>query len=244
MMLNNHKIEQILDKAGFGRCRINPVGEGLYNDSYFIDSDYLIMQFIEGCSGSFNDRQLGAYVRQLHEIKSNYCGYPDRKAPTGKSWPIIFHTYTELIFKDCLSVGIIDKNEYDDFLWVYNRHRDVVPDVQPCFLHLDLWSQNILTRNGQITGILDFDRGLFGDAELEFAVLDTYGYATEAFFKGYGKPRPADSDAQVRQRLYIVYELIKYAFIRCARGGNFSLGRSFVAQCRQILDEIEQAVTE
>jgi hypothetical protein len=34
----------------------------------------------------------------------------------------------------------------------------------------------------------------------------------------------------------IVYELIKYAFIRVARGKSMSTGRSLVAQCKRILE--------
>jgi len=218
-----------------------PIPEIIFYDfsREIIESDYLIMDFIEGDFGYFDEAELGSLVKRLHEIKSDYCGYPDRKAPTAKSWPKIFSAYVKLIFDDCLSCKIIDNDEYEWFLSVYNKNSEVVVDVEPCFCHLDLWSQNILINNGRITGILDFDRGLFGDPELEFAVLDTYGYATEAFFKGYGKSRPNDKNARIRQRLYIVYELIKYAFIRYARGGNYSLGRSFVSQCKTILKEIK-----
>jgi fructosamine-3-kinase len=144
-----------------------------------------------------------------------------------------------LILRDCLSCGVIDKSEHDDFLSIYDKQGGVIGDVEPSLLHLDLWSQNILTVNGKITAILDFDRGLYGDPELEFAVLDTYGYSTPEFFEGYGKHRPKDSKAQIRQRLYIVYELIKYAFIRVARGRSMPTGRSHVAQCKKILQELE-----
>jgi fructosamine-3-kinase len=144
-----------------------------------------------------------------------------------------------LIFNDCLSCSVIDEPEFRQFLSVYEKYRDVICDVSPSLLHLDLWSQNILTVNGRISAVLDFDRGLYGDPELEFAVLDTYGYSSEEFFEGYGQPRPFDSEARIRQRLYIVYELIKYAFIRVARGKNMSTGRRHVAQCKRILAEIE-----
>ena len=80
---------------------------------------------------------------------------------------------------------------------------------------------------------------IHGDPELEFAVLDTYGYSTPEFFEGYGKSRPVDPEAQVRQRLYIVYELIKYAFIRVARGKSMPTGRRHVEQCKRILQELE-----
>lgn len=296
-MSDKCKIDRILQKAGFDGSRVSPIGAGLYNDSYTIDSDkgkfvlriappadipklfyevdmmrsevdihrrvrkhtdvpipeivfhdftrdvidrdYLIMEYLEGQSGWFDEMELGRYIREIHAIQSEEYGYPERAAPTSTRWPDIFHTYVELIFKDCLSCGVIDRDEQKHFMSIYQRHGDAVVDVSPSLLHLDLWTQNILTVNGKISAILDFDRGLYGDPELEFAVLDTYGYSTPEFFEGYGKPRPVDSDAQIRQRLYIVYELIKYAFIRVARGKSMSTGRSHVAQCRKILEELE-----
>jgi len=218
-----------------------PVPDIIYCDfsQDIIEQDWLVMEYLEGGSGFFDDRELGGYVKQLHAIKGDVYGCPERAAPTGENWPDIFYRYVELIFKDCLSCGVIDNDEYDHFLSIYQKHRDVIVEVSPCLLHLDLWGQNILTVNGQITGILDFDRGLYGDTQLEFAVLDTYGYSSDEFFEGYGKPRPVDSKAVIRQKLYIVYELIKYAFIRTARGGRISVGRNHVSQCKRILREIE-----
>ena len=214
-----------------------PVAQIVYHDfsREVIDRDYLIMDYLEGSPGYFAERELGGYVRELHAIKSERCGYPERKACTGESWHDIFETYVELILKDCLSCGIIDGDEYEYFLSIYKKHSAAVEEVPASLLHLDLWSQNILTVDGRITGILDFDRGLYGDPELEFAVLDTYGYSSPEFFAGYGRPRPNDSKAQIRQRLYIVYELIKYAFIRSARNKRRSVGQSHVEQCKGIL---------
>jgi fructosamine-3-kinase len=218
-----------------------PVPKIVYHDFSrdVIDRDYLIMEYLEGNSGFFDEKELGGYVRQIHAIKSDKYGYPERAAPAGASWPDIFHTYVELIFRDCLLCGVIDNNEYEHFISIYDKHRDVISEVSPSLLHLDLWTQNILTIDGRITAILDFDRGLYGDPELEFAVLDTYGYSSPEFFDGYGKPRPEDSKAQIRRRLYIVYELIKYAFIRFARGKSMSTGRSHVAHCMRILKGLD-----
>ncbi len=204
-----------------------------------IDRDYLIMEYLQGSPGPFDERELGGYVRQIHAVESDKFGYPERAAPTGKSWPDVFQKYVKLILRDCLSCGVIDSSENDYFLSIYKKRGGVIGDVKPALLHLDLWSQNILTINGRITAILDFDRGLYGDPELEFAVLDTYGCSTPEFFEGYGKPRPVDSNALIRQRLYIVYELIKYAFIRVARGRSMPTGRSHVEQCKRILQELE-----
>jgi len=218
-----------------------PVPEIVYHDftREIIDSDFLVMEYLEGSSGWFDHQQLGRIVRKLHAIKADRFGYPERKAPRGDNWPKVFQRYVKMIFDDCLSCGVIDKSEYDWFLSIYKRYQYAVKEVEACFLHLDLWHQNILTEDGEITAILDFDRGLFGDPELEFAVLDTYGYSSSEFFHGYGRPRPADTNALIRRRLYIVYELIKYAFIRLARGKSMRVGRSHVSQCREILESIE-----
>lgn len=297
MTLTDDKIDQLLRKAGFGRCAVSAIGAGHYNDSYYIDTsrgrfvlriapsdetpklfyeigmmkfevrihrlvreqtdapvpeiiyhdfsrrlidrDFLIMEYLRGWSGPFDERELGRYVRQIHAIESDEYGYPERAAPRGKAWPTLFQSYVKLILDDCLSCGVMDRSERRQFLSTYDRHADAIADAPPSLLHLDLWTQNILTVNGTITAILDFDRGLYGDPELEFAVLDTYGYSTPRFFEGYGKPRPVDAMAQIRQRLYIAYELIKYAFIRTARGGSRATGRSHVEQCKRILKELE-----
>lgn len=203
-----------------------------------IDRDFLVMEYLPGNSGLFSERELGGYVRQLHGIESDMCGYPERKAPTRKDWPDLFMEYVQMILDDCLSCGVIEKAERDGMFEVYEENGFAVERIRPVFLHLDLWSQNILTANGKITGMLDFDRGLYGDPELEFAVLDTYGYSSDDFFEGYGEERPCDEKARVRQKLYIVYELIKYAFIRTARGGSIATGRGFVERCALILSSL------
>ena len=97
---------------------------------------------------------------------------------------------------------------------------------------------HILTQNGRITGILDFDRGMYGDPELEFAVLDTYSSATKDFFEGYGQSRPNLEDAEIRRVLYLVYEMIKYAFIRLARGGSYSTARMHIGECRSLIETL------
>jgi len=200
-----------------------------------INTDYLLMEYLPGSQGPFDHRQLGRYVRRLHSITSEQCGYPDRQAPMHSHWPDTFYNYVELIFADCLRCGAIDAGEYEYFLSVYEKHRNAIEPVQPRLLHLDLWYQNILTIDGRITAILDFDRGLYGDPELEFAVLDTYGYSTADFFEGYGCARPVDHAAQVRRILYLVYELIKYAFIRLARNANPRAAVQHVTHCKQLL---------
>jgi fructosamine-3-kinase len=236
MMRSEPKIHQrILNETNV------PAPKIIYSDfsHNIIDRDYLIMQFLPGSPGTFDHQQLGRLVKQIHSITENFHGYPDRTAPTADNWPDIFKKYVNLIFDDCLSCKIIDSKLHKKFLKIYQTHHHAIKNKTPRLLHMDLWSQNILTQNNKITAILDYDRGLYGDPELEFAVLDTYRYSTPQFFKGYGQKRPDSKNAKIRNKLYIVYELIKYAFIRSARNNNPKLAKQFVNDCLNILSSIE-----
>src|SRR3972149_1883040 len=92
-----------------------PAPEIIYHDfsRQIIDRDCLIMEYLEGSPGWVDERKLGEYVKQLHAIKGERFGYPERAAPMGERWPDIFHRYVQLIFEDCLSCGVIDKNEQE-----------------------------------------------------------------------------------------------------------------------------------
>jgi fructosamine-3-kinase len=90
--------------------------------------------------------------------------------------------------------------------------------VVPRLLHMDVWSQNILIGDGgQVTGLVDFDRALWGDVEIEFAVLDYCGISEAAFWEGYGQRRDVSHPAMLRRLFYLLYEVQKYMPIRIWR---------------------------
>jgi len=68
---------------------------------------------------------------------------------------------------------------------------------------MDVWAQNILADDaGHLTGLLDWNRALRGDPEVEFAVLDYCGISEPAFWDGYGACRDQPKDAEVRRVFY------------------------------------------
>ena len=85
-------------------------------------------------------------------------------------------------------------------------------------LHMDIWHQNILVdKDGAVTGIVDWDRALWGDPEIEFAVLDYCSVSVPAFWEGYGRTRDESPEGLIRNRFYLLYELQKYILISLAR---------------------------
>ena len=88
-------------------------------------------------------------------------------------------------------------------------------------LHMDIWHQNILVDDlGTVVGIVDWDRSLRGDVEIEFAVLDYCGISEPAFWEGYGKKRDTSYEAQIRNVFYLLYEIQKYIIIYATRRRN------------------------
>ena len=102
------------------------------------------------------------------------------------------------------------------------RHRTYFErPVIPRLLYMDVWSQNILVdADGNVTGLVDFDRALWGDVEIEFAVLDYCGISEPAFCEGYGMQRDEMSPALIRRQFYLLYELQKYMSISIWRGND------------------------
>ena len=102
-----------------------------------------------------------------------------------------------------------------------DRARHFTHETPSRFLHMDIWHQNIMVDGrGEITGIVDWDRALWGDPEIEFAVLDYCGISEPPFWEGYRQARPTGRSAEIRRLLYLLYEMQKYIVIRKGRSGR------------------------
>jgi len=203
-----------------------------------INRDYLVMAALPGVPLSdvpgltqarFDRalRQVGEYLRQLHTLNAGehlrmeaygYLGAhrPMEPQPT---WAAAFHVMWNKLIDDvvaCGSYGLDEAQAMRDLLDLYIEQFD--RPMSPCLLHMDVWSQNILVdQAGNVTGLVDFDRALWGDVEIEFAVLDYCGISEPAFWEGYGAERDESPAAMIRRQFYLLYEVQKYIPIRIWR---------------------------
>ncbi|MBN1807858.1 MAG: phosphotransferase [Planctomycetes bacterium] len=197
-----------------------------------VNRDFIIMSFLPGTPLSDALLSPAAVSRALHETGSHLAslhrncragayGYlgEHRPMPPCGSWADAFRTMWSLLVEDIRSCGFFDASEartavsaLDARLRLFDR------DVPSSLLHMDIWGQNILVDpQGHVTGIVDWDRALWGDVEIEFAVLDYCGVSTDSFWKGYGAERDLSDAARVRGVFYYLYELQKYIVIRALR---------------------------
>jgi fructosamine-3-kinase len=168
--------------------------------------------------------QVGGYLAEIHNLVANRYGYLGAHQPMAPqtSWVEAFTVMWSKLMKDMVGCGGYTQEEADAFrqlLAVYRPHFD--QPVPASLLHMDVWSQNILVNEGgQVTGLVDFDRALWGDPEIEYAVLDYCGISEPSFWEGYGRDRDTSFPAQIRARFYMLYEVQKYVAIQIWRRSN------------------------
>ncbi len=200
-----------------------------------LDRDFLLMERLPGTPASeysgltrntFNSvlSRIGECLRQVHAITGERYGYAGPHSPMKpqQDWPSAFRVMWNKLIDDTVRCGGYTDEEGDRMRTLLDTHiARFERDIPASLLHMDIWAQNILIGDdAALTGLVDWDRGLWGDPEIEFAVLDYYGISGPAFWEGYGAPRDTSTDARIRGTFYLLYELQKYILIRRVRGSD------------------------
>ena len=188
-------------------------------------------------------RQVGAYLGELHRSVIGSCyGYAGAHRPMepAAAWVEAFAVMWNKLLDDIVSCGGYEPKQADTLRRLLERDRAAFDrNVPACLLHMDIWHQNILVdAQGQVTGLLDWDRGLYGDPEIEFAVLDYCGVSVPSFWEGYGSQRDAGDAAKLRGVYYYLYELQKYIVIRTLRSKSRSEAQNYARAALRIASTI------
>ena len=235
-----------------------PVAEILaYDDTRtLVDRDYLLMQRLPGrpvIEAGLTNRELdgvleqvGVYLRQMHTLVADRYGYLGAHQPmeAQPSWVEAFVVMWNKLLDDVVACGGYTEEEADAFrrlLEIYRPHFE--RPVPASLLHMDVWSQNILVdQRGRVTGLVDLDRALWGDPEIEFAVLDYCGVSEPGFWRGYGQERDTSFPAQIRARFYFLYEVQKYIPIRIWRRNDPAQALQYKRQSFELARPLLQAL--
>ena len=188
-------------------------------------------------------RQVGEYLRQLHDLTAveclgladGACGYLGGHHPMEpqSTWAAAFRVMWNKLLDDVAACGSYTPAEAQTMRDLFDLHVDMFDrPVVPRLLHMDVWSENILIdESGNVTGLVDFDRALWGDVEIEFAVLDYCGITEPAFWEGYGAQRDDSPAAMIRRQFYLLYEVQKYMPIRVWRRQDPVAAARYKRQC-------------
>ena len=147
-----------------------------------IDRDYLLMEQMPGTplSGqtrltpaTLDDilREVGHCLRQVHALTSDHYGYVGEHRPMEPQpdWASAFQIMWNMLLDDVEQCAGYSSAEAASMRRLADRHIKVFDrPVAASLLHMDVWAENILADGqGRLTGLIDWDRALWGDPEIE-----------------------------------------------------------------------------
>lgn len=175
--------------------------------------------------------QLGQFLSQLHQITKNQYGYLSPYTPMEKcvTWQDAFEIMWCNIINAVVSCGMYSEGEAEGLINLKQAYQQYFThNPLASLLRANMSSENILVdKEGNVTGLLAFNQVLWGDKELDFAVLDHCGIYASAFWEGYGAMRPTDETSQIRRRFYLMYEIQKQIPLCVWRNQNLDEAQTY-----------------
>ncbi len=142
--------------------------------------DFLVSEYIAHDGTAYESRRLGELVRLIHD-----CPVPDIRlvAQTDASTEetIALRLHRRLRVVEAASGRQLSPPALDEFRTTLRGLGD-----RCSLLHMDLRPDNILTSNGKIVGLVDWDNALLSHPALELARMAEYGVLNSDFLGGYG----------------------------------------------------------
>jgi len=223
-----------------------------------IDRDYLLMPLLPGeplsragLAPAALDRALeqwGAHIARVHSLTApkglfGYLGEPRCMEPQ-PTWAAAFAAMYRKELDDIVACGVYDEPTARQAMALLERNIDAFADPDaPRLLHGDIWATNLLVRpDGEVTGVLDFDRACWGDVEWDLAIAEYCGVTGPAFWRGYGRRvETRAGPAGVRRLFYLLYEHQKYIVISTsARRDDPAGARRYAAESLAAMQRFEQ----
>jgi aminoglycoside phosphotransferase (APT) family kinase protein len=217
-------IESEVEAMGIVAAKTNiPVAKVLFygGSCTLCTSPYFFMEELEGRSFSSLQEDLSEEVkkqirietgkinREISQITNDTFGYMGNPDLQGENWFYVFTQIIQFTIKDAEYMSIDLKISPAKLETLLNLSKPVFEAViVPRMVHWDLWNGNIFVKDNRISGLIDWERCLWGDPLMEVG-FRTYGNH-EDFLTGYGIDRLSD-DEYIRALWYDIYALIVVA---------------------------------
>ncbi|MCG8538438.1 MAG: aminoglycoside phosphotransferase family protein [Clostridia bacterium] len=162
----------------------------------------LLLSYIEGrpVVDKINEKiafQMGILLAKLHNvyIEKNKLGKAYKLIYTEKNeWWSTIKKWFENCVEDCKDV--LEPELMNKCIELFDLHYEVLPEPDyPSVVHMDYRPGNILVKDSDVTGLVDFENARIGSADVDFSKMkfylwDLYPYAKEEFLRGYSLIRP------------------------------------------------------
>lgn len=189
----------------------------------------LVMEHIEGGSAITPqaERHAAELLADLHSISAPQYGLErdtligglPQPNPQTDRWLPLFREHRLLYMaREALDAGRLPRSIFGRVEKLAAQlDRWLTEPPAPSLLHGDIWSGNVLARDGRIVGLID-PAIYYGHAEIELAFITLFNTFGEAFFRRYHELRPIqDGFFEERRDLYNLYPLLVH--VRIFGGG-------------------------
>ena len=159
---------------------------------------------------------VGSLNKEINQITNDSFGYPGQKALQGKNWFDVFTAMITVVILDAEKESIDLTISVKELFERLQMDRSIFSNVlTPQLVHWDIWDGNIFIDNGKLTGLIDWERCLWGDPLMEVGFRS---YAQSAdFLRGYGIGEFTEEEKQ-RILWYDLYLLMIVAQEHVYRG--------------------------
>jgi len=183
-----------------------------------LSSDFFVMSYLPGTPldklrrdlprevQSEIDREMGRLTRELSRLTGPSFGYWAQPEPPGTSWRVCFDHMVQGVLQDGLEMGVGLDMDYAEIYQRIQVHLGALEEIQiPRLVHWDLWDGNIFIdpSSSKITGLIDFERVLWGDPLIEGIFVDQR--ADSSAIQGFGEALLDSPSGRMRRLLYNVY---------------------------------------
>ncbi|MFI2754011.1 phosphotransferase family protein [Cellulomonas sp. P22] len=123
------------------------------------------------------ERDLGAFMARLHTVHGTRFGYPNEATGLhAATWPEAFGAMAGALLDDAAAWGT--ELPAARVRAALHRHAAALAEVRtPVLVHTDLWAGNLFVEpaTGELVGVIDTERAVWGDPLLELAGADQMG---------------------------------------------------------------------
>lgn len=180
----------------------------------------LVMEHIEGSPGARGpaEEHAAGLLADLHTITAPRFGFERETAigglpqpnPWSDSWLAFFRDRRLCFMARCAhDAGRLPAPTLARVERLAARLEEWITEpAAPSLIHGDVWSGNVLSRDGAVSGFLD-PAIYFAHAEIELAFITLFSTFGERFFAAYRERRPIrDGFLETRRNLYNLYPLL------------------------------------
>jgi fructosamine-3-kinase len=232
--------DSMMSREGYMLNYLKEVSNLPVPDVIYSDDTLLLMTHIEGNSsfGAAEQTDAAEILAELHENTAERFGLEEdtligplhQPNPRTDTWLEFFREHRLLYMaKVAQQAGRLPASMLKQIETLAAKlDKYVIEPEKPALVHGDVWTTNILAKDGKIAGFID-PAIYYGHAEMDLSFSTLFNTFGETFFKRYHEIRPIpDGFFEVRRDLYNLYPLLVH--VRLFGGGYVSSVQRIVSR--------------